>query len=132
MSLFSKPSSVARASVIYVTVGALTDVWSGIWFWYLRNNYPSTDATFYWCYGFLVTGATLVLIGLIIGRIGWVGGDAHQVDLHHTELRRAELHREELHREEVSHAVTQAATAAKTPILVTVGPGEVPMVTEGG
>jgi hypothetical protein len=76
---------------------------------------------------------TLVLIGLTIGRLGWIGGDAHQAELHHAELHRAELHREELHREEVAHAVTQAEiTAANAPILATVGPASVPMVTEGG
>jgi hypothetical protein len=134
MAIFSKPSSVARTSVIYITVGALTVVWSGIWFWYLRNNYPNTDATFYWCYGFLISGFMLMLIGLTIGRIGWIGGDAHQADLHHAELRRAELHREDLHREEVSHAVTQAemTAVAKASTLPTVGPAAIPMVTEGG
>jgi hypothetical protein len=129
MSIFSKPSSVARTSVIYITVGALTEVWSGIWFWYLCNNYPSTETTFYWCYGFLLSGVTLMLIGLVIGRIGWIGGDAHQAELHH-----AELHREELHREEVNHAVTQAelTALAKAPSLVVVGSAEIPLITEGG
>jgi hypothetical protein len=134
MSIFSKASSVASTSVIYITVGALTDVWSGIWFWYLLNNSPSTDATFYWCYGFMITGVTLVLIGLIIGRIGWLGGDAHQAELHHAELHRTELHREQLHRDDLTHAVTQAemTVAAKVPTLATLGPAAIPMVTEGG
>ncbi len=134
MSIFSKPSSVARTSVIYITVGALTEVWSGIWFWYLRNNYPSTETTFYWCYGFLLSGVTLMLIGLIIGRIGWIGGDAHQSELHHAELHRAEAHREQLHRDEVTHAATQVEmiAAASAPTLAPVGPVIIPMVTEGG
>jgi hypothetical protein len=133
MPIFSKPSSVARTSVIYITVGALTVVWSGIWFWYLRNHYLSTETTFYWCYGFLITGFMLVLIGLTIGRIGWIGGDAHQAELHHAELHRAELHREQLHREEVTLAMTQAAmTATKAPSFATVHPAAIPLVTEGG
>jgi hypothetical protein len=133
MSILSKPSSVARVSVIYITVGAIIDVWSGIWFFYLRNNTPVGAAAYYWCYGFLLTGLALVLIGLIIGRIGWIGGDVHQAELHHAELHRAELHREDLHREEVSHAAAQAqATAAKAGVLEPVGQAEIPMVTEAG
>jgi hypothetical protein len=129
MSIFSKASSGASTSVIYITVGALTDVWSGIWYCYLRNNYPSTETAFYWCYGFLLTGLTLVLIGLIIGRIGWIGGDAHQAELH-----RDESHRAELHHKEVTRAPTQAemTAAAKAPILRTAGPATVPTVTERG
>jgi hypothetical protein len=120
MSIFNKPSSGASASVIYITVGALTDVWSGIWFWYLRSNYPSTDTAFYWCYGFLFTGLTLIVIGLAIGRIGWLGGDAHQ----------AQLHRNELDDAEVTRAVTQVeqTAAAKAPSVATVNPGAIPTV----
>lgn len=59
-----------KAAVIYVTVGALIDVWSGIWGFYLLNN-PGRGATaWYWCYGLLLTGAALVLIGMAVGWIG--------------------------------------------------------------
>jgi hypothetical protein len=120
MPIFSKPSSGARTSVIYITVGSLTEVWSGIWFWYLRSNYPSTETGFYWCYGFLFTGLTLIVIGLAIGRIGWLGGDAHQ----------AQLHRDELHDAEVKPAVTRVeqTPAAKGPSVVAANPGEIPAV----
>lgn len=63
-----------RAAVIYVTVGALIDVWSGIWGFYLFNNPARGVTPSYWCYGFLLTGAALVLIGLAIG---WFGRSRH-------------------------------------------------------
>ena len=34
------------------------------------NNPPATPTAYYWCTGFLVTGLTLVCIGLALGRIG--------------------------------------------------------------
>jgi len=70
MAILSKPSASAHMAVIYVTVGALTDVWSGIWYAYLTNNPPERNSTWYWCYGFLLTGLALFVIGLAIGRIG--------------------------------------------------------------
>ncbi|MFL5244234.1 MAG: hypothetical protein ACJ8FY_19185 [Gemmataceae bacterium] len=70
MAILSKPSASAHMAVIYITVGALTDVWSAIWYAYLSNYPPGSNATWYWCYGFLLTGLVLVVIGLAIGRIG--------------------------------------------------------------
>jgi hypothetical protein len=45
-------------------------VWTGIWYWYLTGHAPINEATWYWCYGFLLTGFALLIIGLAIGRIG--------------------------------------------------------------
>ena len=55
---------------MYITLGALTIVWSGIWYAWLRHAPPHDEFTFYWCYGFMLTGLTLLAIGLAIGRIG--------------------------------------------------------------
>lgn len=73
MSLISKPSPVTRTAVVYVTVGALTDVWSGIWYLYLRDKHPTSEEMIYWCYGFLLTGLTLIFIGLALGWIARIG-----------------------------------------------------------
>jgi hypothetical protein len=70
MFLMNKPSFAARTAVIYVTLGSLIAVWSGIWYWYLSNNPPENVVMWYWCYGFLLTGLTLIVIGLTIGQIG--------------------------------------------------------------
>src|SRR5437667_6323304 len=70
MPLITRPSSAARLAVVYITIGALTDVWSGIWYRYLSLHPPANEATWYMCYGFLLSGLILVVIGLGIGRIG--------------------------------------------------------------
>jgi hypothetical protein len=70
MAILSKPSSAARTALLYITVGALTDVWSSIWYAYLRRYPPANDTTWFWCYGCLLTGLTLFVIGLALGRIG--------------------------------------------------------------
>lgn len=57
----------ARAALIYLTLGALTEVWSGVWLWYLYGHTPPpADGIWYLCYGFLLTGLALLVIGLLI------------------------------------------------------------------
>ena len=68
--LMNKRMPGARAAVIYITIGALIDVWSGIWGWKLLNDPTRGDNALYWCFGLLLTGATLMVIGL---GIGWIG-----------------------------------------------------------
>jgi hypothetical protein len=70
MPLLSQPSSAARTSLFYITVGALMVVWTGIWFAYLNSNPPESPSVYYWCTGFMVSGVTLLVIGLALGRIG--------------------------------------------------------------
>jgi hypothetical protein len=62
---FSQWTTAARAALIYITIGALTVIWASVWYVYLFNNPPSAEsAYYYWCTGFLVTGVTMVLIGV--------------------------------------------------------------------
>lgn len=63
---FSQWTTAGRAALIYSTIGALTMVWAGVWYGYLFNN-PPTGGAYYWCTGFMVTGLTMVLIGLGLG-----------------------------------------------------------------
>jgi hypothetical protein len=70
MWLVNQTSTAARTALIYITVGALTVIWTLMWYVYLFNNPPETHSVYYWCTGFLVTGLTLVVIGLGLGRIG--------------------------------------------------------------
>ncbi len=71
MALMSKTSSAARLSIIYITIGTLVMVWSSIYFIWLRNhNDPSLESRFYWCYGFLLSGLTVTVIGALLGPIG--------------------------------------------------------------
>ncbi len=105
MGILTAPSSAARIALIYITAGALTDVWSGIWFWYMRSNPPANNSTWYWCYGFLCTGLTLLIIGLGVGKIGKAARHA------------------ELPPPEVAGAVARATqtAAARTPVIAPVG-----------
>ncbi len=71
MALFTRPSGAARTAVLYITLGALIDVWSVIYWIYLsRHPEGHTDAAYYWVYGFFFSGLVLLVIGLALGRIG--------------------------------------------------------------
>jgi hypothetical protein len=103
MPVLSKPSKAAFTSLTYITLGALIDVWSGIWYVYLfRTGRLSDDPIWYWCYGFLLTGLVLLVIGLAIGRIG-------------RSARHAELPPEEI--TQIEAKIDQAA-ASRAPMVV--------------
>src|SRR5262249_50702723 len=69
MALLSKSPS-AFVSLGYVTAGALIEAWSLLWLWWLNRHPPEGEATFFFCYGFLATGAILFFLGLSLGAIG--------------------------------------------------------------
>jgi hypothetical protein len=71
MPLLSQPSSAAKTSLAYITIGSLVLVWTAVWYWYLHTN-PEGVAprTWYFCYGLLATGGVLLIIGLAVGQIG--------------------------------------------------------------
>ena len=64
-----KPSSAAPTALIYITLGALLSVWSGIWFIYERNTENASRGVYYICSGLLLTGLALLAIGFAIGRV---------------------------------------------------------------
>jgi hypothetical protein len=112
MSILSNPSVVVRSALIYVTAGTLTVIWSAIWFFYLRDNPPAESATFFWCYGFLLTGMALLIIGLTIGRIGRSS--------RHAELPPQEVVHKVIHAEQTAACVAPvvAEVTAKAPFRV--------------
>jgi hypothetical protein len=112
MPVLSKPSFAPRAAVLYVTIGALIGVWSGIWFWYMSNHPPQREVLWYWCWGFLLTGATLVVIGLALGQIGRAA-------------RHAELPPEEVM---ATEAKAELNAAARAPIVAPTNPAGTPAV----
>jgi membrane protein len=113
MSILSKPSSSARTAVIYITAGVLTAVWSGIWYLYLNRNPPVNDGVWYWCYGLILTGIALFVIGLAIGRIG-------------RSARHAELPPEEV---TASVVKTDQEAATRAPIIAPLNPS-IPIPTQ--
>jgi hypothetical protein len=71
MPLMTQPSSAAKTSLAYITLGSLLIVWTGIWFFYLHTNPDGVQLrTWYICYGLLCTGGVLLVIGLAVGQIG--------------------------------------------------------------
>jgi hypothetical protein len=76
MPLATQPSPATRTALTYLTVGALMVVWSGLWFWYLWHHQAESDLVYYICTGLLLTGLTLIVIGLGLGQIGWAARHA--------------------------------------------------------
>jgi hypothetical protein len=72
----AKTSGSARTAVLYITLGAILDVWTITWYLWMNRHGPSTDTPYFWCYGFFFTGLVLIVIGLTVGRIGRVAQSA--------------------------------------------------------
>ncbi len=66
----TQTSGGARLAVVYLTVGSIIDVWSALWFFWMRTHGEGSDSSYFWCYGFFFTGLVLIIIGLALGRIG--------------------------------------------------------------
>lgn len=66
----TKQATSATTALIYVTAGALTDVWSAVYYVYLTRHTPAGDNAYLWCAGFFCTGLCFIIIGLAVGRIG--------------------------------------------------------------
>lgn len=81
--LSSSPS--ARMAIIYVTSGALVEAWSLIWYRWLATHAPANEATWYICYGFILTGLILFCIGM---SLGYIGRSARKAEMPPTEVTR--------------------------------------------
>ena len=57
----SKQATSAVMAVVYITVGALMDVWTVIYYIYLTRRTVS-DTAYLWCYGFFFSGVVLMVI----------------------------------------------------------------------
>ena len=64
-----KQATSATTSIFYITIGALMDVWTTVYYFYCRGRIVS-DETYFWIYGAFATGLVLMLIGAAVGRIG--------------------------------------------------------------
>src|SRR5438270_11111009 len=70
MQFFTRHSPAARTALVYITVGTLMVVWTGVWWAYLARNPPTREAVYYICAGLSISGVLLLVIGLCLGRIG--------------------------------------------------------------
>ncbi len=80
LSLLRSPSRSAGTAVMYVTIGVLMMIWTGVWY-YARHEHwaENSDATAekYICIGLFMSGLAVTVIGLLVGQIG---GAAKQAD----------------------------------------------------
>jgi len=72
MPILSHPAFGPRTSIIYITAGALIDVWTVVWYLAFGRGTPGgiNDSTQFWLWGFFLTGLTLLVVGVLLGRIG--------------------------------------------------------------
>lgn len=101
MPILSKPANAAYLAITYITVGALFDVWTFVWYLYLRHS-GYDGPLYYVCGGFALTGLILLLIGFSLGQIG---RSARNAELPPTEVTPAS-------------AVSEQTAAAHPPVVV--------------
>lgn len=68
MAMLTQPTNGPRVALIYVTVGALIDVWTLVW--YFTRDAALTTSQQFWIVGLALTGLTFVVLGLLLGRLG--------------------------------------------------------------
>jgi hypothetical protein len=116
MPLLSQPSFGPRTALIYITVGALLDVWTVVWYlWFARDQqgYISSN-TWFWLTGLFLSGLVLLLIGFYLGRIGRAA-------------RKAEAPPPEVEAHEA--AIQQTAAATPHPVVTGAVPGQAVQTT---
>ncbi len=102
MPILNKLTGAFPATLIYITVGILIDIWSIVSVIFYP---PETREGSFWIVGFLLTGFSLLMIGLFLGRIGRAARQA------------------ELPPQEVINAMAQVAqtTAENPPMIAPLG-----------
>ena len=72
MGMLSKPAFGPRVALIYVTIGSLLDVWTGVWYFFQVRGHAQTEesSAMFWVTGLFLTGLTLIFLGLILGPLG--------------------------------------------------------------
>jgi len=115
MPLLSKPAFGPRTAIIYITIGSLIDVWTGVWYFTFARDDPGNMSRnpWFWLAGLFLTGITLIVIGVLLGEIG-------------RSARKAELPPPEAEGQEA--AIQQTAAAVPHPVVA----GGVPGATMAG
>ena len=67
MPILNKLTGAFPTALIYITAGTLIAIWTLV---YWAFNTPETRDGFFWVVGFLLTGLSLLAIGLLLGKIG--------------------------------------------------------------
>jgi hypothetical protein len=70
MGMLSNPAFGPRVALIYVTAGALIDVWTLVYYFTVARDRELNNVTWFWLSGLFLTGLTLVVLGLVLGPLG--------------------------------------------------------------
>lgn len=71
MAMRSASSFGPKASLAYITIGALMTVWTAVWYFAFRDPaIPLSSAARFWVSGLFLSGLMLVAIGLLLGPLG--------------------------------------------------------------
>lgn len=115
MGMMSHPAFGPKAALAYITVGALMDVWTAVWYFAKVRPHPEsvTENTWFWLSGLFITGLVLMGIGFFLGQIGRA---ARKAELPPSEAARAEAN------------IQQTAAAVPNPVVAPgiAAPGMVP------
>ena len=78
MPLLSNPAFGPRTALVYITVGALLDIWTIVYYvWFAGDDQGNVSrTTWFWLSGLFLTGLIFMLIGFYLGRIGRVAQKA--------------------------------------------------------
>src|SRR5436190_13697023 len=100
-------SQGAGTAIAFITGGILTMIWTGVWYYWLRQqDAPAGDSRYYFCCGFFLSGLAIMVVGLLIGRIG---AEAKSADTGGTVMAPSA----------VAPVVAQPAEATGTPVATT-------------
>jgi hypothetical protein len=110
MPMLSNPAFGPRTAIAYITVGALLDVWTAVWYFTFARDQEGniSQNTWFWLCGLFLTGLVLIVIGLLLGNIG-------------RSARKAELPPAEAQNQEA--AIQRTAAATPHPIVTGAVPG---------
>jgi len=133
MAMLTHPSFGPKAALTYVTIGALLDVWTGVWYFAFRPDGQLSSTATFWVWGLFLTGLTLMFIGLALGPLG---RSARQAELPPAEATGAEARIQQTAAAtprpvvQGAPAAPQANYAGQAPgtgnAALIVGPGDVP------
>ncbi|HET6572238.1 MAG TPA: hypothetical protein VFG68_01440 [Fimbriiglobus sp.] len=82
MSILTNPAFGPKVALIYVTAGALIDVWAAMYYFAfgrgkMTDANPGDDnSTWFWVAGFFLTGLVLMVLGLVLGPLGRAAREA--------------------------------------------------------
>ena len=113
MALLTQPAFGPRAALSYITIGALLDVWTAVWYFAFGQG-PLSNITWFWLIGLFMTGLTFVTIGVLLGTIG---RSARKAELPPAEAVNAEVQIQKVAAQSTQPVATPAAGVAPSVVV---------------